>query len=77
MALMFLLVIWQWQLLRGSSFQTVTGKGYPPNVIKLGPLALGDVRVLHPVLHRHRVLPVGQLAIGRSSSSSASTAGTC
>ena len=32
MALMFLLVIWQWRLLRGNAFQTVTGKGYSPNV---------------------------------------------
>ena len=37
MVLMFLLVIWQWRMLRGRSFQTVTGKGYSPNVTKLGP----------------------------------------
>ena len=30
MALMFLLVLWQWRMLRGTSFQTITGKGYSP-----------------------------------------------
>src|SRR6185369_2901047 len=37
MALMFLLVILQWRLLRGRSFTTVTGKGYAPSIMKLGP----------------------------------------
>jgi len=35
--LMFMLVLLQWRLLAGRSFATVTGKGYRPNVTKLGP----------------------------------------
>ncbi|TPQ29185.1 ABC transporter permease [Bradyrhizobium guangdongense] len=64
MALMFLLVFWQWRMLRGRSFQTVTGKGYSPRVIKLGSwrwltFALCMVFFLVSV-----VLPIGQLLLG-------------
>jgi iron(III) transport system permease protein len=64
MALMFLLVLWQWRLLRGKSFQTVTGKGYSPRLIDLGPwrwltFALCVVFFLISV-----VLPIGQLILG-------------
>jgi iron(III) transport system permease protein len=34
--LMFLLVFWQWWLLGNRSYQTVTGKGYSPGIMKLG-----------------------------------------
>ena len=54
MVLMFGLVAWQWRLLGGRSFFTVTGKGYTPRVTRLGPLALGDVRLLRPVLRGDR-----------------------
>ncbi|HSR77552.1 MAG TPA: ABC transporter permease subunit, partial [Xanthobacteraceae bacterium] len=37
MAFMFLFVVWQWRVLHGRSFATVTGKAYAPNVMKLGP----------------------------------------
>ncbi len=53
MVFMFLFVVWQWRVLHGRSFATVTGKAYAPNVMKLGPLALGDVRLLRPVLRHH------------------------
>lgn len=64
MALMFLLVFWQGRLLRGRSFQTVTGKGYSPRVIKLGrwrwlPFALCVTFFFVSV-----VLPIGQLLLG-------------
>jgi len=62
--LMFLLVIWQWHLLSGRSFQTVTGKGYAPNVTKLGPwrwVTFGFCILFFIVTV---VLPVGQLVIG-------------
>ncbi len=36
MVLMFVLVVWQWWLLKGRTFTTVTGKGYSPNIMKLG-----------------------------------------
>ncbi len=64
MGLMLLLVVWQWSVLRGKSFQTVTGKGFNPGVVKLGAVALGDVRVLHPVLRRHHAA-AGRPARGR------------
>jgi len=64
MALMFLLVILQWRLLRGRTFTTVTGKGYAPNITKLGPwrwVTFGFCILFFIVTV---VLPVGQLAVG-------------
>jgi iron(III) transport system permease protein len=64
MALMFLLVIWQWYLLRGRTFSTVTGKGYSPNVMKLGKwkwVTFGFCILFFIITV---VLPIGQLAIG-------------
>ena len=37
MALMFLIVLLQRRMLRGKIFQTITGKGYSPRLIELGP----------------------------------------
>ena len=34
--LMFLLILAQWRILRGRSFQTVTGRGFTPRVVPLG-----------------------------------------
>jgi iron(III) transport system permease protein len=64
MALMFGLLAWQWRLLAGRSFFTVTGKGYTPRVTRLGrwrwaTFAFCVLFVLITV-----ALPVGQLAIG-------------
>ena len=78
MGLMLLLVVWQWSVLRGKSFQTVTGKGFNPGVSQARRVALGDVFVLPAVLLRHRrCCRSASSRSARSSSSSASTAGTC
>ncbi len=64
LALMFLLVIWQWRLLQGRSFHTVTGKGYAPNVTRLGPwrwVTFGFCILFFVIAV---VLPVGQLLLG-------------
>jgi iron(III) transport system permease protein len=64
MALMFLLVVWQWQLLRGRNFVTVTGKGYAPSITRLGRwrwVAFGFCILFFIITV---VLPVGQLAVG-------------
>jgi iron(III) transport system permease protein len=64
MVLMFLLVIWQWHLLRGRTFTTVTGKGYSPSVTRLGRwrwVTFGFCILFFVVTV---VLPVGQLAVG-------------
>ena len=64
MALMFLLVVWQWRLLRGRSFATVTGKGYAPNVMKLGRWRWVTFAFCILFFVITVVLPVGQLLIG-------------
>jgi iron(III) transport system permease protein len=64
MALMFLIVLLQWRLLRGRSFVTVSGKGYSPGVIKLGRwrwITFGFCVLFFVVTV---VLPVSQLLIG-------------
>ena len=64
LGLMLLLVLWQWWVLRGRSFQTVTGKGFRPAVVELGPwrwVTFG-ICVLFFVLTV--ALPVGQLLVG-------------
>ena len=63
MVLMFLLVAWQWKLLGGRSFFTVTGKGYSPRVARLGRwrwVTFGFCMFFFVVTV---VLPVGQLII--------------
>jgi iron(III) transport system permease protein len=64
MVLMFGLVAWQWRLLGGRSFFTVTGKGYAPRVTRLGRwrwVTFGFCVLFFAVTV---VLPVGQLLIG-------------
>ena len=64
LAMMFLLVIWQWRLIGTRSFQTVTGKGYRPSVMKLGRwrwVTFGFCVLFFVVTV---ALPVGQLLIG-------------
>ena len=63
MVLMFALVAWQWRLLGGRSFFTVTGKGYSPRVARLGRwrwVTFGFCIFFFVVTV---VLPVGQLLI--------------
>jgi iron(III) transport system permease protein len=64
MAMMFLLVVWQWRLLRGKSFQTVTGKGYAPRQIDLGPWRWLTFALCVAFFVISVVLPIGQLLLG-------------
>jgi iron(III) transport system permease protein len=64
MILMFGLVAWQWRLLGGRSFFTVTGKGYTPRVTRLGRWRWVTFGVCALFFIVTVVLPVGQLAIG-------------
>jgi iron(III) transport system permease protein len=64
MVLMFGLIIWQWRLLGGRTFVTITGKGYRPTVTRLGrwrwvTFGAGALFFVLTV-----VLPVGQLVLG-------------
>jgi len=64
MALLFLIVLLQWRILRGRSFQTVTGKGYSPTVMKLGKWRWLTFAFCLLFFFITVVLPVGQLLIG-------------
>jgi iron(III) transport system permease protein len=64
MALMFALILWQWQVLGNRSFHTVTGKGYSPNVTKLGKLRWVTFAICVLFFIVTVALPVGQLLIG-------------
>src|SRR5437879_1838604 len=63
MALMFLLLVLQGRLLGGKSFTTVTGKGYQPNVTRLGWLRWVTFAICLGFFALTVVLPVGQLLI--------------
>jgi iron(III) transport system permease protein len=64
MVLMFALVAWQWRLLGGRSFVTVTGKGYTPRVIRLGRWRWVTFAFCALFFAVTVVLPVGQLVLG-------------
>ena len=64
MALMFVLVGWQWRLLGGRSFFTVTGKGYTPRVARLGRWRWVTFAFCLLFFAVTVALPVGQLVIG-------------
>jgi iron(III) transport system permease protein len=64
MALLFLIVLLQWRLLRGRSFTTVSGKGYSPGIIKLGKWRWASFAFCVLFFVVTVVLPVGQLLIG-------------
>ena len=63
MVLMFGLVAWQWRLLGGRSFFTVTGKGYSPRVTRLGRWRWATFAFCMLFFGITVVLPVGQLLI--------------
>ena len=63
-ALMFLLVLLQWRILSGRNYQTVSGKGYRPSVIKLGPWKWVTFAFCILFFFLTVALPVGQLFIG-------------
>jgi iron(III) transport system permease protein len=54
----------QWRVLRGRSFQTVTGKGYSPAVMKLGKWRWATFAFCALFFAVTVVLPVSQLLIG-------------
>lgn len=64
MALMFVLVIWQWRILGGRSFHTVTGKGYSPGVTRLGRWRWAAFALCVAFFVVTVVLPLGQLLAG-------------
>ena len=64
MALLLLIVLLQSRILRGRSFQTVTGKGYSPAVMKLGKWRWVTFAFCILFFSVTVVLPVGQLLIG-------------
>ncbi|MDQ8730424.1 iron ABC transporter permease [Bradyrhizobium sp. LHD-71] len=64
LGLMLLLVVWQWTVLRGKSFQTVTGKGFNPGVVRLGAWRWATFAFCLLFFFVTTVLPVGQLAVG-------------
>lgn len=63
MVLMFLLVVWQWRMLAGRSFSTVTGKGYSPNVTRLGWLRWVTFGICILFFLATVALPIGQLLL--------------
>jgi iron(III) transport system permease protein len=64
LAFLFLLVLVQWRILRGRTFTTVTGKGYTPNVMRLGPWRWVTFSFVILFFAVTVVLPIGQLLIG-------------
>jgi iron(III) transport system permease protein len=64
MVLMFGLVAWQWRLLGGRSFFTVTGKGYTPRVTRLGRWRWATFAFCVLFFVVTVVLPVAQLVLG-------------
>jgi iron(III) transport system permease protein len=64
LAMMLILVLLQWRLLGGRSFQTVTGKGYTPRVTALGRWRWATFGFCLVFFAATVVLPVGQLLVG-------------
>ena len=62
--LMFLLVFLQWWLLGNRSYQTVTGKGYSPGIMKLGTWRWVTFSICVLFFILTVALPVGQLLVG-------------
>jgi iron(III) transport system permease protein len=63
MLLMALLILVQWRMLRGRSFTTVSGKGFTPRVIELGPLRWLTFAICIAFFGISVALPVGQLLL--------------
>jgi iron(III) transport system permease protein len=64
MVLMFGLLAWQWRLLAGRAFFTVTGKGYTPRVTRLGRWRWATFAFCMLFVLVTVALPIGQLAVG-------------
>src|SRR6266851_320615 len=63
LGLMFLLLLLQNRLLRGRSFTTVTGKGYSPNVTRLGRMRWLTFAIRIVFFALTVALPIGQLLL--------------
>jgi iron(III) transport system permease protein len=63
MLFMFMLIIWQWRVLGGRVFHTVTGKGYSPGVVRLGWLRWVAFAICVLFFLATVALPVGQLLL--------------
>jgi len=63
MALMFVLLLVQNRILRGRSFTTVTGKGYSPNVTRLGWMRWVTFAVCVAFFVATVLMPIGQLLL--------------
>ena len=61
---MLALVVCQWRILHGRSFQTVTGKGFTPRIIALGRWRWATFAFCVLFFVVTVVLPVGQLLLG-------------
>lgn len=64
MVFLFALVLAQWRLLGGRSFVTVSGKGYSPGVMRLGPWRWVSFAVCVLFFVLAVLLPLGQLVLG-------------
>jgi iron(III) transport system permease protein len=64
LGLLFMLVLVQWSILRGRSFQVVSGKGYSPGLVRLGPWRWVTFAFCLLFFFITVVLPVSQLLIG-------------
>src|SRR5690606_1880933 len=64
MVLMIALIVLQWRVLRGRSFQTVTGKGYRPRPTELGSWRWVTVGVCMLFFVVTTILPIGQMIVG-------------
>jgi iron(III) transport system permease protein len=64
MAFLFLLIFWQWRLLGGRSFLTVTGRGYRPRITSLGRWRWATLALASAFIAVTVALPLGQLALG-------------
>ena len=62
--LMSLLIVLRWRMLRGRNFQTVTGKGYNPRIMHLGPFRWVTFGFCVLFFMLTVVLPIGQLFVG-------------
>jgi iron(III) transport system permease protein len=64
MALLSLLIVWQWRLLGSRSFLTVTGRGYQPRLTPLGHWRFATFGLALAFVLLTVALPVGQLLLG-------------
>ena len=64
LGIMLILVIAQWRLLGGRNFQTVSGKGYQPRLLKLGPWRGPALALCALTFIVMTVLPTTQLLVG-------------